>query len=272
MLAVMQRRGPAQELRATIDRLPLHVRQAVLDGIKGQRIIAGAHADGSGGVCPMVAADIHLPWREVNKSSVTTAQEAARAWDRYADASGSSHTATKRQLLALTAMLEVSILQETSRLEMPLSDAIAEYERARSRRRAPEIEIPTAAPASLPALPPDIPTTAPARYLSLADAYEVTPEEPEPSRVVRPTPVEEPVEIEMAREVPVAAEAPVAPVRSKRERRNTGEHNRRPELEEREGWAWLRPFRSYDEYEETLLRALSELDSHERELEELKVR
>src|ERR1700722_19748926 len=103
MLAVIQRRGPAQELRATIDRLPLHVRQAVLDGIKGQRIIAGAHADSSGGVCPMVAADVHLPWRAVSQSNVKTAQEAAWAWDRYAEASGSSHTATKRQLLALTA-------------------------------------------------------------------------------------------------------------------------------------------------------------------------
>src|ERR1700722_14085461 len=110
MLAVIQRRGPAQELRATIDRLPLHVRQAVLEGIKGQRIIAGAHADTSGGVCPMVAADVHLPWKAVSQSSVETAQEAARAWDRYADVSGSSRTATKRQLLALSSMLEVSIL------------------------------------------------------------------------------------------------------------------------------------------------------------------
>jgi hypothetical protein len=59
---------------------------------------------------------------------------------------------------------------------------------------------------------------------------------------------------------------------SPRKRRETGERDRTSELRERGGWAWMRPFRSYDEYEETLLRALAELDSHERQLEELQVR
>ena len=127
MLAVIQRRGPAQELRATIDRLPLDVRQGILEGIKGQRIIAGAHADVRGGVCPMVAADV--PWQSVAKSSVATAQQAARAWDRYAEASGSSRTATKRQLLALTSMLEASILKDQALTQAPLSEAIADHER-----------------------------------------------------------------------------------------------------------------------------------------------
>jgi hypothetical protein len=294
MLAVIQRRGPAQELRATIDRLPLHVRQAVLAGINGQRIIAGAHADASGGVCPMVAADVHVPWKTVSDSSVATAQEAARAWDRYAEASGSSRAATKRQLLALTSMLEVSILNETSQGEMPLGDAIAEYERAR---------------AGLPRYAPLVRDTAPAvpvghtRYLSLADAYEVVPDE-SPSRfeaprerpshfeapAERPTPVEVPVperqsplevSAEPARAIEVAADPPrpveeVPAARPRkvqpRKRRNTGENDRTAELQERDGWAWMRPFRSYDEYEETLLRALAEIDSHERELELLRVR
>jgi hypothetical protein len=280
MHAVIQRRGPAQDLRATIDRLPMHVRQAVLDGIKGQRIIAGAHADGSGGVCPMVAADLHLPWQTVSESSVATAQEAARAWDRYADASGSSHAATKRQLLALTAMLEASILQESALTELPLSDAIAEYEGSKAGHARPAVraDIPTTVRADVP-----IRGT---RYLGLADAYEVPAEEP-PRRVRTPRIVEAPVEVPhfdeepiadvATPEVPVAAEVPVgaekpAARRSRKPRRDTGERDRSAELEERGGWAWLRPFRSYDEYEETLLRALSELDSHERELEEMKVR
>src|ERR1700757_3190085 len=104
MPIVRKRRRPAQELRATIDRLPLEVRQAVLDGIQHQRIIAGAHMDGTGGVCPMVAADVR--WKQISKESVTKAQEVARAWDRYAEASGSWHPATKRQLLTLRSMLE----------------------------------------------------------------------------------------------------------------------------------------------------------------------
>jgi hypothetical protein len=44
---------------------------------------------------------------------------------------------------------------------------------------------------------------------------------------------------------------------------DTGERHRARELREREGWAWLRPFRRLDEYE----RALAELERVERERE-----
>jgi hypothetical protein len=116
--------------------LPLEVRQAVLEGIKSQRIIAGAHADGAGGVCPMVAADV--AWQRIDRASVAQAQEAARAWDRYSEATKGWHPATKRQLLALRAMLEASILEESAATDMPLSQAIAEHKRARSRRFSAE--------------------------------------------------------------------------------------------------------------------------------------
>jgi hypothetical protein len=291
---VIQVRGPAQELRATIDRLPLHVRQGVLDGIKGQRIIAGAHADGSGGVCPMVAADV--PWKSVSHTSIATAQEAARAWDRYAQASGSSRTATKRQLLALTSMLEASILQETAHTDMSLYDAIAEYERARSRGRgAPAPLARDAVPMlprdAVPDLPrdavPDMPVARP-RYLALADAYEVPADDPSPRELpaAPPTSLEAPAarpsEREVTPELPSPVEAAPKPPRpvdvpsarptSRKRRRDTGERDRTAELGERDGWAWMRPFRSYDEYEATLLRALEELDTHERQLEESRVR
>ncbi|MHB8656501.1 MAG: hypothetical protein ACYC91_00885 [Solirubrobacteraceae bacterium] len=128
------RRQPAQELRATIDGLPLEVRQAVLEGIKHQRIIAGAHADGAGGVCPMVAADVC--WQSIDRASVARAQEAARAWDRYAEATNAWHPATRRQLLALRAMLEASILEQTTSDEMSLGQGIAASNRAKSRRAA----------------------------------------------------------------------------------------------------------------------------------------
>jgi hypothetical protein len=250
--------------------LPLDVRQAVLDGIKNQRIIAGAHADGSGGVCPMVAADVSdslFSWRNVSAASVHVAQEAARAWDRYADASGSSRSATKRQLIALTAMLEASILEECDETEAPLHDIMAEFERARSRGSW-----------SPPPLPrthvPDLPVARRARR-DLPMAAPAMPEVPAAPSAAPSVP-DVPVAAPSAPAVPAVAATPPleAPVsrRSSRPRRDTGERDRSAELSERGGWAWLRPFRSYDEYEETLLRALRELDSHERELEELQVR
>jgi hypothetical protein len=217
MPIVRTRRRPAQELRATIDRLPLEVREAVLEGIKSRRIIAGAHVDGSGGLCPMAAADVR--WKRVSKESVEKAREVAWAWDRYAEVNGSGRPATKRQLLALTSMLEASILAETTADEMPLSDVIAEHQLAKARHAAPA-DASIVAPASIPV---PIPTP------------------PAPRR---------------------AEQAPAVPA-APRTRVDTGERDRSSELGERAGWSWLRPFRSYDQYEEALMRALTELECHE---------
>ena len=41
----------------------------------------------------------------------------------------------------------------------------------------------------------------------------------------------------------------VAQVKKARARKDTGERHRAAELREREGWAWLRPFRRLDEFE-----------------------
>ena len=51
-----------------------------------------------------------------------------------------------------------------------------------------------------------------------------------------------------------ARRAAEAEAESKRRRRETGERDRSLELGGREGWAWLRPFRRYDEYEAALDR------------------
>jgi hypothetical protein len=193
-------------------------------------------------------------WKSVNATSVKDAQAAARAWDRYAEAMGSSRTATKRQLLALTSMLEASILHEQTQAEPPLVDVIAEYQRARSR--------PLSAGTSLPV--PEVPVARPSfpEPVALPNFQEPMAAPSFPAPVATPS-LPEPVALPSAPE-------PVA--RPSRKRRNTGERDRTDELSERGGWAWMRPFRSYDEYEETLLRALAELDTHERQLEELKVR
>jgi hypothetical protein len=49
-------------------------------------------------------------------------------------------------------------------------------------------------------------------------------------------------------------------------RPDTGERDRTAELAQREGWAWLRPFRRYDAYE-LALRELEGRERSERELE-----
>lgn len=271
------RRRPAQELRATIDRLPLDVREAVLEGIQSQRIIAGAHVDGSGGVCPMVAADVR--WLQASKSSVKVAQEAARAWDRYAEAAGRSHAATKRQLLALRSMLEASILAETARDEMPLSDVIAEHKLAMEQTG----ETPAPAFASfgrdtrrveddVPAAP--VPTRRsglPAPSLDVAALraqYDASNAPADARRRRDEVDADGPSAPVTPRRRRDASDVPVTP----RMRQNTGERDRSDELSERSGWSWLRPFRSYDEYEDALVRALAELDQHESELDEAAAR
>jgi hypothetical protein len=51
------------------------------------------------------------------------------------------------------------------------------------------------------------------------------------------------------------------------ERPDTGERDRTDELRRRPGWAWLRLFRRYDDYEAALKRELERAESDERELE-----
>ena len=99
------RRTPsaASVLRATIDALPVHTREAMLAGIRsGARIVAGAYTDGHGGTCPMLAAH--------RRGARTRGIDFARAWDRYTGAEcGGPVDATPEQLESLGRMLEASI-------------------------------------------------------------------------------------------------------------------------------------------------------------------
>jgi hypothetical protein len=67
--------------------------------------------------------------------------------------------------------------------------------------------------------------------------------------------------IEEVPELPRLAPAPVPA-------RDTGERDRTPELRDRAGWAWMRPFRRLDEYQ----RALDELARAERHAAESRER
>jgi hypothetical protein len=177
-------RKRAQDLRRAIDCLPRHTREAMLDGIDANPIIVGAYTDGSGGVCPMLAAH-----RGGGRTSLASF---ARAWDRYTEAR-SARRASGRELRTLQAMLEASLYYEPD-----ASDLARVAAEVRERRAA-------------------------------------------------------------------AGDKP-AP-------RDTGERDRSSELRRRPGWAWLRVFRRYDDWQEALARAEEQQadqsaarDAREREL------
>jgi hypothetical protein len=178
----MRARRPAQDLRFAIDCLPRRAREAMLDGVERSTIIVGAYTDRGGGVCPMLAAHRH--------GGRTDLASFARAWDRYTGAGGRSRRASKRELLTLRAMLEVSLARDDGP-HGELAEAVAEHRAAKARRAAE-------------------------RAASAASA-------PQETGASRP--------------------------------HDTGERDRSPELRRRPGWAWLRVFRRYDEYEAAIARA-----------------
>jgi hypothetical protein len=122
---VRRQRKRAQDLRRAIDCLPRATREAMLVGIDSGPIIVGAYTDGSGGICPMLAAH--------RRGGRTSLASFARAWDRYTDAQ-SARRATDRELRTLRAMLEASLWYEPDSGD--LERAVAELrERGRERPR-----------------------------------------------------------------------------------------------------------------------------------------
>ena len=225
------KRQRAQELRAAIDRLPLSKRQAMLEGIRRHPIVVGGDANGRGGLCPMLAAS--------RGSSKSVGRPFARAWDGYAGAR-MARPATERELLTLWSMLETSIQKETEP-EVPLDEAISEHKMARTRaRRARRAEL-----ASCSDLAEAIAEhrAAVARTEAERDAARSSRQEERP----RPADTRE---------------------RDRSRPADTGERDRSRELSRREGWAWLRPFRRYDDYERALLELEAAVQEQGFELEE----
>src|SRR5215210_4568476 len=85
-------RTPIEELRQSIDLLPLRTRTAMLEGIHSNEIIVGAYSDRVGGVCPMLAAH--------RCGGRTSFVSFARAWDRFAGGRR-ARRATQRELTVL---------------------------------------------------------------------------------------------------------------------------------------------------------------------------
>jgi hypothetical protein len=109
--------SPIERLRLAIDCLPVATRRAMLDGVLAQeRIIVGAYTDGSGGVCPMLAAH--------RRGGRTDFVSFAKSWDRFARSRGAGRTATDREVGILVGQLQAS-LQEADGFE--LDRAISEH-------------------------------------------------------------------------------------------------------------------------------------------------
>jgi hypothetical protein len=106
-----------EDLRLTIDCLPVGTREAMLDGItSAERIIVGAYVDGDGGMCPMLAA--HRNGGRTNFLSF------AKSWDRFTRAGRKARQATRRELDILIGQLESSLMSET---QPDLDRAIEEH-------------------------------------------------------------------------------------------------------------------------------------------------
>jgi hypothetical protein len=120
---VRRQRKRAENLRRAIDCLPRPTREAMLAGIDSNPIIVGAYTDGTGGVCPMLAAH-----RGGGRTSLASF---ARAWDSYTGARR-PRPASDRELHTLTAMLEASIALD----ELPALEDVA---REVKKRRLPRL-------------------------------------------------------------------------------------------------------------------------------------
>jgi hypothetical protein len=113
-----------EDLRLTIDCLPVATREAMLTGVReAERVIVGAYTDHHGGVCPMLAAH--------RRGGRTSFLSFARAWDRFTRAGRKARAATRRERGILIGQLEASLLGAA---DVELDRAIAEHRGAVSRR------------------------------------------------------------------------------------------------------------------------------------------
>jgi hypothetical protein len=112
-----------EDLRLTIDCLPIATREAMLAGVQSrERIIVGAYVDGHGGVCPMLAAH--------QSGGRTAFLPFAKSWDRFTRAGRRARVATRRELDVLIGQLQASLLSEA---DIDLDRALTEHHALVSR-------------------------------------------------------------------------------------------------------------------------------------------
>jgi hypothetical protein len=127
---MIKRRNNAQRLRNTVYALPTRTKQAMLRGIRSNRVIVGAYVDKRGGVCPMLAAH-----RNGGRTNFGTF---ARAWDAFTGANQRKpRRATRREVRTLEGYLEMALLREGVRgeplPERPLAEEVRDVQATRRR-------------------------------------------------------------------------------------------------------------------------------------------
>ena len=121
-----RRRDHAARLRTAVDLLPRHTREGMLRGIDSNAIIVGGYTDGEGGVCPMLAAH--------RNGGRTSFASFARAWDAFTGAGKRPRRASRREVRVLRTHLEMSLLEDDTRIGSDVSlTAIAKQIRAERR-------------------------------------------------------------------------------------------------------------------------------------------
>jgi hypothetical protein len=127
------RKNNAERLRRSVYAMPRKTVEAMLRGIRSNRIIVGGYVDKRGGVCPMLAAH-----RNGGRTNFGTF---ARAWDAFTGAGKKPRRAARRDVRTLEGYLEMALTRDPvapEEAERPLSEAVREIKA--SRRREAEVE------------------------------------------------------------------------------------------------------------------------------------
>src|SRR6185295_18718706 len=100
-----KRRNNAQRLHNSVSAMPTRTKEAMLRGIRTNRVIVGAYVDKRGGVCPMLAAH-----RNGGRTNFATF---ARAWDAFTGAKPRRpRRASRREVRTLQGYLDMSLLRD----------------------------------------------------------------------------------------------------------------------------------------------------------------
>ncbi len=132
-----KRRNNAQRLRNSISAMPNATKQAMLRGIRSNRVIVGAYVDKRGGVCPMLAAH-----RNGGRTNFGTF---ARAWDAFTRANPRKpRRASRLEVRILENYLEMALMREgvsgETVPERPLADEVRDVQASRRRLAADEAQ------------------------------------------------------------------------------------------------------------------------------------
>jgi hypothetical protein len=134
-----KRRNNAERLRNSVYSMPSHTKEAMLRGIRKNRVIVGAYVDKRGGVCPMLAAH-----RNGGRTNFGTF---ARAWDAFTDANQRKpRRASRREVRTLEGYLEMALIREGATPgaepipERPLAEEVREVQATRRQLAAAEAQ------------------------------------------------------------------------------------------------------------------------------------